>query len=559
MSRCFFGSTGRKRTVKLVGCSVLNLNFFFMLMLAVFLLPNSSRAFERGDEIVLKNTFYGLPLWDNDRNKKIATIKDGARGMVLDRLEENGSIWYQVKWNFSGVECKPGVNLPCFEGWSLETTDGCEIFGTPEEADRKDAIVETLFWIIPHKDTNHEYNDHGCSPSKQDGYIDGHSGWDVQTHTVVKLKSKDEPFYSLTPGIVIRADEGNLNNTSVIAIYNEACDKTTLYLHAREVDKAIRNSVGKYIDDKTYLGIQGNTGLWPLATAAEREEYENNAEGGAESFREHVHIEVIKGDLRKKEKMRSARGAVDSIDPIPYLYRWVNGDLKAGFLPSDINHDRDVDFFDLIRVIMSVMGKFLHGYDSRCDVNSDGVVDRRDIAEVKEHYGELPPRSPEISTRNPVDGITKRAGQFFIGGTAVSPEIVQQLLEIIREEDDGSMIFKRGIAMLENLLEVMVSEVIIPDKTVLFANYPNPFNPETWIPYHLAKNAEVTVKIYDATGALVRLLDIGYQKAGDYTRREHAAYWDGRTQAGERVASGVYFYTLIAGNYTDTRKMSVLK
>ena len=87
----------------------------------------------------------------------------------------------------------------------------------------------------------------------------------------------------------------------------------------------------------------------------------------------------------------------------------------------------------------------------------------------------------------------------------------------------------------------------IPAKTELLSNYPNPFNPETWIPYGLANDTDVQISIYDISGALVRQLDLGHQRAGHYTERSRAAYWDGRNGVGEHVASGVYFYTLTAG------------
>ena len=121
-------------------------------------------------------------------------------------------------------------------------------------------------------------------------------------------------------------------------------------------------------------------------------------------------------------------------------------------------------------------------------------------------------------------------------------------------QNDGSAAFVQGIAMLERLLAS-----IIPDKTVLRANYPNPFNPETWIPYHLANDAEVRLSIYDIQGALVRQFDIGHQKTGYYTDRTKAAFWDGRNEVGESVASGIYFYTLTTDNYTGTRRMVILK
>ena len=96
-------------------------------------------------------------------------------------------------------------------------------------------------------------------------------------------------------------------------------------------------------------------------------------------------------------------------------------------------------------------------------------------------------------------------------------------------------------------------------ENTLLANYPNPFNPETWIPYQLAASANVSVSIYSVNGHLVRRLELGHQSAGVYRSRSRAAYWDGRNEFGERVASGLYFYTLTAGDFTATRKMLIRK
>ena len=98
-----------------------------------------------------------------------------------------------------------------------------------------------------------------------------------------------------------------------------------------------------------------------------------------------------------------------------------------------------------------------------------------------------------------------------------------------------------------------------PNATALLTNYPNPFNPETWIPYQLQTAADVLISIYDTRGVLVRQLSLGHQVAGHYLSRSRAAYWDGRNEVGEPVASGLYFYTLTAGDFTATRKMLILK
>ena len=98
-----------------------------------------------------------------------------------------------------------------------------------------------------------------------------------------------------------------------------------------------------------------------------------------------------------------------------------------------------------------------------------------------------------------------------------------------------------------------------PKETALLPNYPNPFNPETWIPYKLSKAAEVTITIYAIDGSLIRTLTLGHQPVGTYQSKSRAAYWDGKNEVGEPVASGVYFYTLSAGEFTATRKMFIKK
>ena len=123
--------------------------------------------------------------------------------------------------------------------------------------------------------------------------------------------------------------------------------------------------------------------------------------------------------------------------------------------------------------------------------------------------------------------------------------------------------YARGIQVLEQL-----ARALTPETTALLANYPNPFNPETWIPYQLSKPTDVVITIYASTGSVVRRLALGYQDAGMYKNRAQAAYWDGRNELGETVASGIYFYTLstestrdsvTAGDFSATKKMLIRK
>ncbi len=106
---------------------------------------------------------------------------------------------------------------------------------------------------------------------------------------------------------------------------------------------------------------------------------------------------------------------------------------------------------------------------------------------------------------------------------------------------------------------ILTSEDLKPRQTALLANYPNPFNPETWIPYQLSNDAHAAIRIYSQAGELVRSLDLGFQPAGFYVGKSRAAYWDGRNDSGELLASGVYFYQLITAESTATRKMAILK
>ena len=100
-------------------------------------------------------------------------------------------------------------------------------------------------------------------------------------------------------------------------------------------------------------------------------------------------------------------------------------------------------------------------------------------------------------------------------------------------------------------LQLKVGDVQ-PQDTLLAQNFPNPFNPETWIPYQLSEATEVKIAIYDVSGRLIRSLDLGWQPTGSYMTPSSAAYWDGRNAVGERVASGIYFYTLQTSDFTAT-------
>ena len=122
------------------------------------------------------------------------------------------------------------------------------------------------------------------------------------------------------------------------------------------------------------------------------------------------------------------------------------------------------------------------------------------------------------------------------------------------QEGIGDRSYEKDIEVLEQLLASL-----IPKSSALLPNYPNPFNPETWIPYQLSKPADVSLTIYNLRGVVVREITLGHQPAGLYRSRSKAVHWDGRNAFGERVVSGVYFYMLKAGEFSATRKLLILK
>ena len=205
----------------------------------------------------------------------------------------------------------------------------------------------------------------------------------------------------------------------------------------------------------------------------------------------------------------------------------------------DVNRDGIISILDLI-LIGQDFGN-ANPTNERTDVNGDGVVNISDVVVVAGHFGEL-------------SGIAAAPPVIAMGDIRLDPAMVRTWIAQAHVENDGSLTFQQGIANLQRLLASL-----LPEETTLFANYPNPFNPETWIPYQLAEASEVQIHIYAINGTLVRTLDLGHQHAGIYQNRSRAAYWDGRNQVGEPVASGVYFYTLTADDFTATRKMLIAK
>ena len=217
-----------------------------------------------------------------------------------------------------------------------------------------------------------------------------------------------------------------------------------------------------------------------------------------------------------------------------YVQFTVTATVMPNRLATDVNGDGDVDVEDLLLVAASFGPAPPPGTMPDTDVNDDGEINDADVILVLAAL-ESAPAAPPLDAE----------------WTAAS---LQRWIGEARQHNSTDAAFRRGIVVLEQLLATF-----LPKEIALLANYPNPFNPETWIPYQLAESAEVTLTIYTVNGTVVRTLALGHQPAGIYVNRSRAVYWDGKNEIGEPVASGVYFYTLTADDFTATRKMLIRK
>ena len=215
------------------------------------------------------------------------------------------------------------------------------------------------------------------------------------------------------------------------------------------------------------------------------------------------------------------------------------------YTPWDVNADGSVDAADSA-LVTAALGQTGDGIlDPRTDVNGDGTVDNADLLLVTGNFDAVPGAPTVADILRLLDPATV---------ARLDREVLQAELQRLMLANDGSLKYRRAIELLQRVLAAKQ-----PGQTRLFANYPNPFNPETWIPYQLAIGSNVEITIYDVKGIVVRHLKLGHQAAGYYTEKPRAAYWNGRNAVGERVASGVYFYQLQADNVSLLRKMVILK
>lgn len=226
-------------------------------------------------------------------------------------------------------------------------------------------------------------------------------------------------------------------------------------------------------------------------------------------------------------KRIEARGIKVVYDPIP----------SSEKLIGDVNFDNEVNIFDLV-MVASEFGKIEENLKG--DINLDGLVNIFDLVLVARNFGKSFAVAPSIVQKIRLNSAEIQNIAFAI-----------DYLKLNNSHSDAE---ETILYVLESILTKT-----LPKQSRLLPNYPNPFNPETWIPFRAAKDGNASVTIYDINGTIIRLLPIGYVLAGNYLGPDKAIYWNGKTDAGEYVSSGTYFYQIKLVDYTETRKMIIVK
>ena len=384
--------------------------------------------------------------------------------------------------------------------------------------------------------------------------------WDVETGT---LKNTLTGHTAYVNSVAFSPDGNTIVSGSgddTVRLWNVATGtlKNTLTGHTGWVESVAFSPDGKTIAS---IGVWGNVRLWDVATGSLRNTLTSPIVAGssgphhgsgsvafspdgntiANGGWDHT---VSLWDVETGTLKNTLTGHFNKIESVAYSPDGsilASGSQDGTMLLWDIvfidgiNGDGVVDIEDLMLVV-SNLGKTGKNI---ADVNRDGVVDIRDVVKVAGAL-ENPAASPSLYLQT--------YAKFF------NASDMRKWITEAQHLNLTDITSQRGIHVLQQLLATL-----IPKKTTLLPNYPNPFNPETWIPYQLEKPADVTLTIYALDGKVIRKSSLGHQAAGIYQSKSRAAYWDGRNAVGEPVASGVYFYTLTTGGFTATRKMLIMK
>ena len=214
----------------------------------------------------------------------------------------------------------------------------------------------------------------------------------------------------------------------------------------------------------------------------------------------------------------------------------------------DVNRDNVVDVTDLVLIAANFDDPDFNAIEQMNiypDVNGDGEINIIDLLIV----------ASEIGSGDAAPTFKKGSVESYY----LTSENLTQWIRLAKQLNIEDTNLKNGIVVLEHLLTLLSSDDTLPKVTTLLPNYPNPFNPETWIPFHLAEPAKVSISIYSVNGTLIRKLSLGFLPAGIYIDKTRAAYWNGEDELGESVSSGIYFFTFKAKDYISTRKLVITK
>ncbi len=483
---------------------------------------------------------------DGSNIQDLLTDKKGIRGIALDVA--GGKMYWCVNWDLNDPDVIPKIQRANLDGTNIQ--DIVTSVGSPEGI-ALDVAGGKMYWT----DTG---NWRDQAPSKiQRANLDGTNIQDI----IIGVEYPNGIALDVAGGKMYWTDTGtnkiqraNLDGTNIQDLVTSgeypngiALDVAggKMYWTDTGTNKIQRaNLDGTNIQDIVTsveapqgiaLDVAGGKMYWTDCQGAAFLEGDISFDGQIQRANlDSSHLEDVVTDLRSLCPHGIALGISQTTDSdMPDT----TPDAPVAHPAWDVNEDGQTDVTDFA-LVAAALGQAPPG-NPRLDVNGDGTVDLQDLALIAQHLGE---------------STVSAAPAQVVLPASLTPQTVQRALNLLRAQDNGSPAFQRGIALLEQLLASLV-----PKETALLANYPNPFNPETWIPYQLAAPADVTLTLYAVDGTVVRTLALGHQPAGVYQHRSRAAYWDGRNALGEPVASGVYFYTLTAGDFTATRKMLIRK
>ena len=253
----------------------------------------------------------------------------------------------------------------------------------------------------------------------------------------------------------------------------------------------------------------------------------------------------------------------------------------VGVFPGDTNKDGEVNAADIIPIgrfwrekgeprqesttnwILQTAKPFKIQLATIADADGSGIVDADDIVPIALNWMKNTDEPHTVAednqkeTENIEEEVNVAPGNFLDSDPnilSIYKQMLQKLLDLPNNIE--------GVIVLRNFVEdriLSLEALAVPVKNKLLVNYPNPFNPDTWIPFQISTGSKIILTIYNLQGQIIRQINLGFKPAGFYVRKDRAIYWDGRSQNGEQVASGIYVYQLQAGTFSESRKLVLIK